>query len=90
MLLEESVQGGNDFYIWMNAEKNENSVKFLKALMGRDKVATFVLLWPWPSVHSIVIFWGIGEKTYLIHISWNAGKDLGQEKKGAAEDEMVR
>ena len=85
MLLEESVQGGGDFrFEWI---MKKITVKFLKALMGRDKAVIFVLLWPWPSVHSIVIFWGIGGKTYLIHISWNAGKDLGQEKKGA---EMVR
>lgn len=62
MLLEQPTQAGGGIFEegkrlrFELMLKNENYVKLLRTLMGRDKTAALALQQPWPSVPSIFFF----------------------------------
>lgn len=68
MLLEQPSQGGEGIFEegrrlrFELMLKNENYVKLLRTLMGRDKTDALALWQPWPSVPSIFFprTWRIG------------------------------
>ena len=45
---------------------------------------------PWPSLAEALILWPPDVKSWYIGKDPDAGKDWGQEEKGAADDEIVR
>ena len=69
MLLEQPIQGGGRIceegkrLRFELALRNENYVKLLKTLMGRDKTVALALQQPWLSVYPIFFFPGLGGKT---------------------------